>query len=170
MTEDEIKERKEYLKSIISVSEVLSRYGIQVKHHRCRGFCHDGKDYNMKVFRNGCHCFVCGKSMDIFDITMMLNYCDFWTAFELLGGTVKQSFTTSRKAKSALRERDQRIQVQHNDELKLRSIQMYITAYRRIIALEEPFSDLWCYAQNQLPYQLYLLESYNERGELPCKK
>ncbi|MDF2908396.1 MAG: zinc finger CHC2-family protein [Herbinix sp.] len=164
MTEDEIKERKEYLRSTVSMYEVLNRYGIKIKWSRCRGFCHDGKDFNMKVFRTGCHCFVCSKSYDIFDVTMILNNCDFWTAFELLGGTEKQSFTTSRKAKQAVRDREQRIAWQRKEELKLRRIRMYITAYRRIITTEEPFSDLWCYAQNKLPYQLYLLEIYSERG------
>ena len=170
MTEEEINERKEYIKAYTSMPEVLARYGVIVKWRRCKGFCHDGKDYNMKVFRNGCHCFVCGKSYDIFDVTMMLNSCDFWTAFELLGGTEKQSFTASRKAKQAVREREIRIAQQKAEELVLRGIRMHITAYRNIIHTEDPFSDAWCFAQNQLPYQLYLLEEYNERGCLPCKK
>jgi hypothetical protein len=164
LTDDEIKERKEYLRYTVTMSEVLNRYGIKVKWGRCKGFCHDGKDFNMKVFRNGCHCFVCGKSFDVFDVTMMLCSCDFWTAFELLGGTEKQSFTTSRKAKQAVRDREQRIAWQRKEELKLREIRMYITAYRKIIQTEPPFSDLWCYAQDHLPYQLYLLEIYSERG------
>lgn len=170
MTENEINERKEYLRTTISAKEILYRHGITVKHNRCKGFCHNGKDLNMKVFHDGCHCFVCGRSFDIFDITMILNNCDFWTAFELLGGTEKQSFRASRIAKEALRERKARIVQRKADELVLRGIQMHITAYRRIIASEEPFSDLWCYAQDQLPYQIYLLEIYNERGCLPCKK
>lgn len=160
MTENEIEERKEYLRATVSATEVLNRYGVLVKHNRCRGFCHDGKDLNMKVFRNGCQCFVCGKNMDIFDITMMLNCCDFWTAFELLGGTEKQSFTTSRKAKSAIRERDQRIALQRKEELRLKGIRLYITAYRQIITTAAPYSELWCEAQNKLPYQIYLLEYY----------
>jgi hypothetical protein len=170
LTEEEISERKEYLRATVSVPEVLNRYGIKVKWNRCRGFCHDGKDFNMKVFNTGCHCFVCGKSYDIFDITMMLNSCEFWTAFELLGGTEKQSFTTSRKAKQAVRDREQRIAQQRAEELRFRELQMYITAYRKIIEQEEPFSDLWCYVQDRLPYQLYLLEEYIERGCLPCRK
>lgn len=170
MTEVEIAERKEYLRVTVSAKEVLYRFGVAVKHNRCRGFCHGGKDLNMKVFHDGCHCFVCSKSFDIFDITMELNSCDFWTAFELLGGTEKPSFKTSRIAKQAIRERDTRIAQQRAEELKLRQIQMYITAYRQIIQIEEPYSDLWCYAQDKLPYQLYLLEEYIERGCLSCKK
>lgn len=170
MTEQEISERKEYLRATVPAKEVLYRFGIAVKHNRCKGFCHDGKDLNMKIFHDGCHCFVCDRSFDIFDITMFLNNCDFWTAFELLGGTEKQSFRSSRVAKEAIRERKTRIAQQKVEELTLRGIQMHITAYRNIIASNEPYSDLWCYAQDKLPYQLYLLEEYNERGCLPCKK
>lgn len=169
MTEQQINERKEYLRATISAKEILERYGVAVKHNRCKGFCHNGKDLNMKVFRDGCHCFVCSRSFDIFDITMHFNNCDFWTAFELLGGTEKQSFKASRVAKNAVREREIRIAQQRAEDLKLREVHMYITAYRQIIVREEPFSDLWCYAQNQLPYYLYLLEEYIERGCLPCK-
>lgn len=170
MTDEEIEERKEYIKATTTVREVLQGHGISVKHNRCRGFCHNGKDYNMKVFRTGCHCFVCGRSFDVFDITMELDHCDFWTAFELLGGTEKLSFIASRKAKTVLKERNDRIEQQRREELILRGIRMHITIYRRIIATTDPFSDQWCYAQNQLPYQLHLLETYNEKGELPCRK
>jgi hypothetical protein len=162
LTEEEIKERKEYLRATVSMSEVLYRYGIKVKWGRCKGFCHDGKDYNMKVFRNGCHCFVCGKSYDIFDATMMLCNCDFWTAFELLGGTEKQSFTSQRKAKSALRERIRRIAEAEAENKELHRIHMYITAYRELIALYEPFSDIWCESQNGLQLELYHLECMTE--------
>lgn len=158
MTEEEIKERKEYLRSTVTMTEVLNRFGITVKHHRCKGFCHGGKDYNMKVFRTGCHCFVCGESLDIFDVTMMFTNCDFWTAFELLGGTDKQSFTAQRKAKTALRERQMRNAEAEKEKKELHRIQMYVTAYRELIALSEPFSDIWCESINQLQLELYHLE------------
>lgn len=168
MTNEKIEERKEYLRSTISATEVLTRYGIQVKRSRCRGFCHDGKDMNMKVFRTGCHCFVCSKSMDIFDITMHFNNCDFWTAFELLGGTEKPSFTAVRKGKKAQRERQIRVNKQKELNRKLKGIRMHITAYRNIIARAKPFSYIWCYCHNKLQYQLYLLEYYTERGDYPA--
>lgn len=165
MTIEEIEERKEFLRSTNSVPDILARYGVQVKRNRCRGFCHNGQDLNMKVFRTGCHCFVCGKSMDIFDIIMHFDNCDFWTAFELLGGTEKPSFTAIRKGKSARKERQARLVRQREIKRKSRQIMMYIDAYRRIINTEEPFSDIWCYCHNKLHYQLYLLEHYTERGD-----
>ena len=158
LTKEEIDERKQILLDTVSVPDVLSRYGIPIKWKRCKGWCHGGKDLNMKVFRNGCHCFVCGKSYDIFDITMHFNNCDFWTAFELLGGTEKPSFSAVRKAKLALKEREQRNIKERAEKAELKRIRMYITAYRDIISTSEPFSDLWCECQNQLQLELYHLE------------
>ncbi len=158
MTKEEIDERKEYLLATVSAKDVLARYGVRVKQDRCRGWCHDGKDLNMKVFRDGCHCFVCGRSFDIFDITMHFNNCDFWTAFELLGGTEKPSFTASRKAKLAILERRNRIAKEQQEQAELRRIRAYITAYRGIIDTSEPFSDIWCESHNKLQLEIYHLE------------
>jgi hypothetical protein len=158
LTIEEIEERKQYLLATVTVTDVLSRYSIPVKWKRCRGWCHGGKDLNMKVFRDGCHCFVCGRSFDIFDITMHFNNCDFWTAFELLGGTEKPSFTAQRKAKSAMKERQDRIIKDRKTRSELKRIRAYITAYRGLIAISDPFSDIWCEAHNQLQLELYHLE------------
>lgn len=158
MTKEEIEERKEILIATTSVSDILSRYGIQVKRNRCHGWCHDGKDLNMKVFQDGCHCFVCGESFDIFDITMHFENCDFWTAFELLGGTEKPSFTAAVKANLAKKEREKRMAKERKEKADLSQIQYLITTYRGIIRNTDPFSELWCYCQNKLQYQLYLLE------------
>lgn len=164
MTKEQIEEKKEYLRATITATEVLSRYGITVKRKRCRGFCHDGKDLNMKVFKDGCHCFVCNRSFDIFDIVMHFNYCDFWTAFCLLGGSERTSFKVSRKGKAAKRKRQKELDKQEELNRKIKKINMYIDAYRNIIKREEPFSDLWCYCQNKLQYQFYLHEYYTEMG------
>lgn len=158
LTKEEMEERKQILLDTVSVPDVLAKYGIPVKWRRCRGWCHEGKDLNMKVFRDGCHCFVCGRSFDIFDVTMHFESCDFWTAFELLGGTETLSFTAQRKAKSAMKERKSRIAKAMKEKADLRRIQAYITAYRKLIETSEPFSDIWCYSHNQLQLELYHLE------------
>lgn len=163
LNKEQIEERKEYLRSTISVPDTLYRYGVQVIRNRSKGFCHDGKDMNMKVFETGCKCFVCNKSFDIFDITMHFNNCDFWTAFELLGGTERLSFTAVVKANKAKRERENQKASELNLKIKLMQIRDQITAYRDIIAEAEPLTDIWSYCQNKLQYQLYLLEYYNEK-------
>lgn len=163
LTVEEIEQRKDELRVTISVPSVLNRYGMKVKRNRCQGFCHDGKDYNMKVFETGCHCFVCNKSFDIFSIVQHFDNCDFWTAFELLGGTEKPSFTAVVKANKAKRDRHRRLAVEHKYKAELKTIQRLITAYRNILSESEPLSDLWCYCQNKLQYQIYLLESHDEK-------
>ena len=162
MTKEEIDERKEYLKSTISAPSILSKYGVKIVRNRCKGFCHDGKDLNMKVFKDGCNCFVCHKTMDIFDITMHFNHCDFWTAFELLGGTEKPSFTATIKANKAKRERDLQIAKARKEKEELRWINAYITVYRNLIEQSEPLSDDWCYYMNKLQYQIYIQECVTE--------
>jgi hypothetical protein len=96
---------------------------------------------------------------------MHFNGCDFWTAFELLGGTEKQSFATQRKAKSALRRHQEELLRVKRHKAELRRINIYITAYRRLIESEEPFTDAWCYAQNQLQLELYHLEYMTQLEE-----
>lgn len=155
MTKDEVK-------AMNTVPEVLARYGVQVKRGRCKSICHDGRHYTAKVSDELYHCFKCDKSMDVFDVVMHMDNCDFRTAFELLGGTDKPSFRTVRKAKSAKKRRQAKIDKQREHSFKLKEINMYIDAYRNIIAEEDPFSDLWCYCQNKLQYQLYLHEYYTE--------
>lgn len=156
MTKDEIK-------AITTVPEVLREYGIAIKRGRCRAICHDDPNYTAKISDSLYYCFVCNKSMDVFDLAMHFNNCDFKTAFELLGGTEKPSFTATVKANLARKERGQRIARERENKAELRKIQNYITAYRNIIAKSEPLSFIWCYCQNKLQYQIYLLDYYNEK-------
>lgn len=153
---------KEEVKAMNTVPDVLMRYGVEVKRGRCKAICHAGTHYTAKVSDELYYCFKCNKSMDVFDIVMHFSNCDFQTAFELLGGSDNPSFRAVRIAKTAKRIRQKRINKQQEIVRKLKQIHMYIDAYRNIIAEEEPFSDLWCYCQNKLQYQLYLLDYYTE--------
>lgn len=164
LTKEEIDERKEQLKVEYPAPVILARYGIKLRGDRCKGFCHNGKDYNMKVFKDGCICFVCGKNIDIFDIVMHFDNCDFWTAFENLGGTKEISFATYRKTRQAIIEREKEKKQQELRRMKMREVSTCIGFYQRILKRNEPLSDKWCSAMNSLQYQLYLFEFYNERG------
>ena len=156
MTSDEVK-------AMVSVPEVLARYGIDARRGRCKGFCHSGKDMNAKVTRDFYYCYVCDKGMDIFEIVQWFENCDFKTAFELLGGSDKPSFTAYIKASQSKKRRESEKKRNHLKKEQLRKIQLLITAYRSLIAEAEPLSDLWCYCQNKLQYQIYLLESHDEK-------
>lgn len=166
MTKEEIDTRKEEIKCTISVPEVLSRYSIEVKRGRCTPICHETRirnAKNAKISDEIYYCFPCNKTMDIFDITMHFNQCDFWTAFELLGGTEKPSFTAVVKANKARREREKRIASELKKKAEIKHITMLITAYRNIIEEENRMSELYAYCYNKLQYQIYLLELYDEK-------
>lgn len=153
---------KNEVKAMNAVPDILMQYGVQVRRGRCKAICHNGKHYTAKVSDELYYCFKCSKSMDVFDIVMHFNNCDFKTAFELLGGTDKPSFKTVRKAKSAKRDMQKKIDRQQKLDRELRRIHMHIDAYRDIIKSERPFSDLWCYCQNNLQLELYHLEGMME--------
>jgi DNA primase len=163
LTKNEIDERKEQLKIEHSATEILGRYGIETKRGRCKSICHDGDNFTAKVSDDFYYCFKCDKSMDIFDITMHFNNCDFWTAFELLGGTEKPSFRTMVKANLARKEREQRIVRMGEKKARIRQINTLITAYRNIIEEENRMSDLYAYCYNKMQYQIYLLECHAEK-------
>ncbi len=158
MTREEMEQRKEQLRIENTVSSVLSKHGIHVKNGRSKAICHDGKNYTAKVSDTLYYCFKCNKSMDIFDSTIHFNHCDFWTAFELLGGTERPSFTTVIKANKAKKERESRIVKEREIRARIQRIQMFVTAYRNLINESEPYSDIWCYCYGKLQYQIYLLE------------
>jgi hypothetical protein len=164
LTKDEIDKRKEQLKHEHTVLEILNQYGIKVNRGRCKAICHDGKKYTAKVSDNLYFCFKCNRNMDIFDIVMHFTNCDFWTAFESLGGTEEISFATYRKTRIAILEREKAKEELRKKKMKLREITTCIGFYQRILKRNEPLSDKWCHAMNSLQYQLYLFESYNERG------
>jgi DNA primase len=159
LTKGEYKTRIEQIKITTTVPDVLRSYGVDVKRGRCKAICHDGYNYTAKVTNETYYCFKCNESMDIFDITMHFNHCDFNTAFELLGGAEKPSFTTWVKANKAKRERDQRIAEEMKKKAQMRKIHRLITAYRIILGTELPMSDLYVYCYNKLQYQIYLLEN-----------
>jgi hypothetical protein len=162
LTKEELQERIDEVKATVTVPEVLQRYGVEIRRGRCRGICHDGKDLNAKVTNDYLWCYVCDEAMDIFAITQHFEGCDFWTAFELLGGSEKPSWRATVIASNAKRARLQKEQEQKQQKLRIRSIHLHITAYRLLITKERPFSDRWCYYQNKLQYQIYLLENLLE--------
>ncbi len=159
MTKDEIK-------ATLTMRDILERNGVKVSRS---GFIpcpfHAEKTASMKIYPDSYHCFGCGASGDIFDMEMQLTGCDFRTAFELLGGGEKPSWRATVAAAKARRMRQAAEQERREKALRIRGIQMYITAYRNLIAGEEPFSDPWCEYINKLQCQEYLLETVLELGE-----
>ena len=151
MTKEEIQARKEELRMLISVSTILTKYGVKVRSGRCKGFCHNGSDYNMRVSSDACYCHVCSKGFDIFGIVQHFENCDFWTAFCMLGGNEEPSPQAIERLKIVQKEEEERIALQSKIKTNLRLLAMTIHAYRQVIKLEQPGSDVWCYCQNEIP-------------------
>lgn len=156
MTKDEIK-------ATLTMHDVLLRNGIKVNRN---GFItcpfHTEKTASMKIFGDSFYCFACGAYGDIFDMEMQLNHCDFRTAYEILGGGEKPSWRAVVIANKAKRLREEADREATEEKLKIKTVALYITAYRKLIEISEPFSDIWCYCINKLQYQEYLLETYLE--------
>lgn len=155
MTKDEIK-------ATTTVPQILARYGVQVRYGRCKAICHNGSRLTAKVSDEFYFCFKCNHSMDIFDIVMHFEGCDFCTAFEILGGSDKPSFKAQMLANKARKEREQKELREREIKAQKRQINGFIKAYRLLIAGTEPLSDEWCFYKNGLEIQLGLLELLTE--------
>ena len=163
MTVDEIKRTT-------TMFDVLKRYGIPNKHRMCRCPFH-GRDQHpsMQIFTDGFKCHACGVHGDIFSFVQMYEHCDFKTAFKVLGGTYKQMRPLERKIVNARiqrqkEERERKEKAEAEFELHLSRT---LSALRIVLRVYEPMSDMWAYAQHQLPYVEHVWEEkYINEGEV----
>jgi hypothetical protein len=110
---------KDYIRATVSVPSLLEGYGVQIRHGRCRGFCHGGRDYNMAVSEHICHCFVCNQSFDCFAVVMFFEGCDFMAAFEKLGGKRRETYAEHRAKQKKLQEVRQTQKKKHDKRFEL---------------------------------------------------
>jgi len=159
----------EEIKQNLSMSDVLARYGVKVNRN---GMCccpiHHEKHPSMKVFKDGYNCFACGANGDIFSFVQAMEGCSFKDAFISLGGTYERQ--DNRQARAAVQigfERKKRIREKsEQDERLFRKYLMgAISLCDWWIDNREPFSEDWCYAQNKLPWLLYVYEEKYLKGE-----
>lgn len=148
---------KEEIKRTIPMREVLSRYGTKVNN---RGFCncpfHADKTASMKVWNDHVYCFGgCQERLDQIDFVQRMENCDFLQAFAILGGTTgelteeqKRSIAQARKRAELEREKEEL------KKHKCSNLACLISACRKIISEEEPYSDYWCFAQDKLVYAI----------------
>ena len=153
----------EEIKKTITMPDLLSRYGIEIKHDMCRCAFH-GKDRHpsMKVFKDGANCFTCGWNGDVFRFYMDMEHVDFKTAFKALGGSYKRSKTLADKVNHSARleaSKSNRERERTADE----KLKQEISEAMRICEIAkdsyEPLSDGWCFAVNSLQYLQYKWES-----------
>lgn len=157
MTTEEIKEQ-------VSMTSLLFQYGIEVKRGMCKCPFHNDRSPSMKVYKDGCHCFTCSKSWDVFSFVQEYENCDFKTAFINLGGTYKGTLQTetdrilAQRRYAAQKEAKQRAKAE-NDKLRkmlLHSFQIVQSACEFF----EPYSEGWCTAKNEYPIIEHYLELF----------
>lgn len=162
MTVEEIKES-------VSMRDVLSKYGVSVNRN---GMCccpiHQERHPSMKVFKDGYKCFACNSNGDIFKFVQEMERCDFKQAFKLLGGSYKRHGSERSRANALAYYNRKKLLKQKAEENENRfrtALLGAIDMCRFWIANEEPFSDNWCYAQNNLPKLWHVYECKYIEGE-----
>jgi len=161
MTSDEIKKST-------TMDEVLGMYGLKSSRGMISCPFH-GKDRHpsMKIYRDGYKCFACGENGDIFSFVQKMENCGFKEAFKILGGRYekcsgKERSRKNRELQIAKSERE-RTEKQEEDFKKMLSLA--IDGCRSAEKICEPFSDMWCFAVDNLPELLNDWEQIYINGE-----
>lgn len=145
----------EDIKSQYSMTDIAGRYGLRPNR---AGFIqcpfHQGdRTPSLKLYKNDFHCYACGAHGDIFTFVMLMENCDFKTAFRQLGGEYSGEGLSDA---AILRIKRMQLEKQKR-ERKLQQAQDKYSAARDEVfqtkdAIEsmEPMSDEWCAAKRQL--------------------
>lgn len=146
MTSEEIKKN-------IEMPDLMRSYGINVRGNMCKCPFHDDSSPSMKVFKDGCHCFTCGKNWDVFAFVQEIERCDFKTAYRKLGGGYDQFQNRTNRvlAERQYRLRKEKKEKEERDKKELLNmIIKSIWICEAVIEMFEPLSDEWTDAQNTL--------------------
>lgn len=132
------------IKQSISMFELLSKYDIEIKNNMCRCPFHADKSPSMKVFKDGCHCFTCNKSWDIFSFTQEIEHCDFKTAYLSLGGHYERRSGDGEILRKARLERlkKQREQEARDQRERFREFIRSISL-SKVLLEQQPLSEEW---------------------------
>lgn len=166
MTTDEIK-------SSTNMSDVLNERGIVVRNGMCKCPFHDDRKPSMKVYRDGCRCFTCAQSWDVFDFVMQYDGVSFKEAFKSLGGSYKhenkrESILAKGKREQAVKERNAAKMVQR--EL-FHELNVALTICKVCDQVFAPMSEEWCVIKNMEPiivgfYEMKFIDGTNEVSDL----
>lgn len=159
---------REEIKQSVTMPEILARYGIKVRNRMCSCPFHGSDSHpSMQIFSDGFKCHTCGIHGDIFSFVQEYERCDFKTAFQILGGTYEYESQKDRKRKISQYQR-QKEDRERSDKAKAEfkyHLARAISGLRIVLKVYEPFSDMWCYAQDQLFYFLNAWEEIFIEGE-----
>lgn len=161
MTLDEIKR--------IPMREIVERYGFTPNR---AGFIHcpfhqGDKGASLKVYARDWHCHACGAHGDQIDFVRRMDGLSFKEAFVALGGTYeKPTFHSKMTIYHSKKTRETSEKKKKKKYYTMKEISESITKYRKQKEDNEPFSDEWCEAVNELEYLLYV---YEEMYKIYCQ-
>lgn len=157
----------EEIKQNITMSEVLAKYGIKVKHGMACCPIHGEKHPSMQVFKDGYKCYACGSHGDVITFVMEMEHCDFKTAFISLGGTYEKHKSQMSRTNTLTKfaRNKTRVKAKSNAEADFRK--MIDDAIKRCDkAIEgDPFSDRWCFGINTVQWLWHVYETKYIEGE-----
>lgn len=158
----------EEIKAAYTMRDILERYGLEANR---AGFIqcpfHKGdRDPSMKIYERSFYCFGCGANGDIFTFVQKMGDMTFREAFEALGGTYEQSFSTSLKAYRGRKRREMKRKEAEKLRQKKRLNNDLIDIYRTWLERSEPLSDVWCNCYNALQRELYRHSRLNGLDEM----
>lgn len=156
---DEMIALRESVWNKYTMNDILLRYGI-VPNKKGACICpfHNDTNPSLNIKGHFYNCFACGAGGDIFKFVQEMDGITFKEALFLLGDVKEMTFSETVKAKQRKLERDSARRYEENLKYKSKENLLLISAYRNLIHKSDPLSDDWCYYQNKLMYQIYLLE------------
>ena len=152
MTEQE----KQEIRLTNKVPDRLRMYGWEIRRGRCRGFCHNGHDFNMVVSDYSAYCYVCNQSFDIFDIVKHFENCTFSEAVDKLSSPL--SYGDRLRIRRIQRERLKRQREQNEYDKKYWHLWSKWILVDTIIRFANPYSKLYSDAIHKREYLNYLME------------
>lgn len=114
----------EIIKARVTVPEVVERYtGQRIIRNRIKCPVHNGSDYNMRIYRNTYHCFVCHATGDVIQFVRSVTGDSFVGAMERLNNDFALALPIGEKPCSDL---DKKAIENANREIAQRRIQQII--------------------------------------------
>ena len=158
---------KQSIKDQNTMRDVLARYNLTPNRAgfiSCP-FHRNDRTASMKIYRDSYHCFGCGAHGDIFSFVQNMDNCDFKTAFGILGGTYqKPTFSSKMAIYHHKKQMEMRKKEEDRKKQEFQQCLHEIDTNRELINNNQPLSDEWCKAWNQLQLALY---HHGELTEVP---
>lgn len=132
------------IKNLISMREVVRKYGIKMRNGMICCPFHQEKNPSMKIYKDSYNCFCCHEHGDVFTFVMKMEKCDFKTAFTILGGTYDNDKKTLRCALKRVEQAQKERAVAKERERKknIREADLYRLSYRNNMANKIAYKEL----------------------------